>query len=90
MEIDDIQDHESVIDHRLEVLESEVSNLQQTYAGDYTFVGNTVVNTLLTANRVDSQGNNPSIVNNILNSEYNPDSNTLRWWIASIFFTTHR
>ena len=82
-EIDDIQAHEDVIDHRLEVLESEVSNLQQTYAGDYTFVGNTVVNTLLTANRVDSQGNNPSIVNNILNSEYNPDSNTLRWWIAS-------
>ena len=83
VEVDNIQAHEDVIDHRLEILESQITNLEQTYAGEYTFVGNTTINALLTgANRRDSQGANPSTTNNILNSEYNPDSNVLRWWIA--------
>ena len=80
-EIDAIQAHETSIDHRLDVLEAEVANLEFVYEGAYTFVGNTIVNTLLTANRVDSQGNNPS-ASDILSSTYDPSAKTLRWWIA--------
>ena len=88
-EVDAIQAHEDVLDSRASALEARVSNLEQTYGDAYTWAGNTVVNTLLTGvNRRDSQGANPSTVNNILNSEYNPDSNILRWWISPNSSTT--
>ena len=83
LEVDAIQAHETTIDHRLDVLEAEVANLEQTYDGEYTWTNNPTIDALLTDNRVDSQGTTPSTTNNILNSEYNPDSNVLRWWIAS-------
>ena len=82
LEVDAIQAHETTIDHRLDVLEAEVANLEQTYDGEYTWENNPTIDALLTDNRVDSQGNNPS-QSDILSSEYNPDSNVLRWWIAS-------
>ena len=81
-EIDAIQAHEGVIDDRLTELESQVTHLEQTYGGAYIWAGNATINSLLSENRVDSQGNNPS-ASNILSSEYNEDTNILRWWIAS-------
>ena len=81
-EIDAIQAHEGVIDDRLTELESQVTHLEQTYGGAYIWAGNATINSLLSENRVDSQGNNPS-ASNILSSEYNEDTNILRWWIAA-------